>query len=121
MSPCPAGQVVYGDEGRVHICIWDSHFQICPEDLGTLFFVGDRVPLMKKGPAPQVFQISGQIHLSPSGQAVIIAIDRQRYVVRRNRFLAVALGEEPFCDFFEVPDENTDIEIITLHKEVATS
>ena len=68
MSAYPAGHILFGDEGRVHICIWDTRYQICPEDLGMLFFVGDRVPLMKKGPAPQVFQISGQVSLAPPGR-----------------------------------------------------
>ncbi|MGA9203913.1 hypothetical protein [Methanoregula sp.] len=121
MSAYPAGHILFGDEGRVHICIWDTRYQICPEDLGMLFFVGDRVPLMKKGPAPQVFQISGQVSLAPSGQAVIIAIDRQRYMVPRARLLAVALGEEVSCDFYEMPEEISDIEIISPHKEGATS
>jgi hypothetical protein len=121
MSPCAAGHVLHGDEGRVHICIWEERYQICPEDLGMLFFVGDRVPLMKKGPALQVYQISGLVSLSPSGQAVIIAIDKQRYMMPRARLLAVALGEEASCDFFEMPEENSDIEIISPHKEGATS
>jgi len=121
MSTCPAGHIMYGDDGRVHICIWEGRYHIIPEDLGTLFFVGEPVPLMKKGPAPQVFQISGQVYLSPSGQAVIMAIDGQRYMVSRSRLLAVAFGDEPICDFFEVPEEETDIEIISPHKEGATS
>ena len=102
MSACPAGHILYGEEGRVPSASGKS-VTICPEDLGMLFFVGDRVPLMKKGPALQVYQISGQVCLAPSGQAVIIAIDKQRYMVPRNKFIAVALGEDISCIFFEVP------------------
>jgi hypothetical protein len=50
-----------------------------------------------------------------------MAIDGQRYMVSRIRLLAVAFGDEPICDFFEVPEEETDIEIISPHKEGATS
>jgi len=120
MSTSPAGHIMYGDGGRVHICIREGWYQITPEDLGTLFFVGEPVLLMKKGPAPQVFQIAGTVYLSPSGQAIIIAIERRRYIVPRDRLLAVALGNEPSCDFYEVPDENTDVGIISPHKEGAT-
>ena len=121
MNTCPAGHIMSGDDGRVHICIWEGRYYLTPEDLGTLFFTGEPVLLLKKGPAPQVFRISGNVYLSPSGQAVIIATDQQRYMVPRARFLAVAFGEEPHCDFFEVPEEETDIEIISPHKEGATS
>ena len=121
MSPGPAGHIQYGDDGRVHICIWEGRYQVCPEDLGTLFFVGDEVPVTKDGPVPQVYQLSGTAGISPSGQAVIIAIDRQRYMVPRDRFLAVALGTEAACDFFEVPGEHTDLEIISPHREGALS
>ncbi|MFA6362886.1 hypothetical protein [Methanoregula sp.] len=121
MSACPAGHILYGEDSRVHISIWEERYQICPEDLGMLFFVGDRVPLLKKGPALQVYQISGQVCLAPSGQAVIIAIDTQRYMVPRNKFLAVALGEEASCDFFELPGDEPAIEIISPHKEGALS
>ncbi len=120
MSTSPAGHIMYGDGGRVHFCIREGQYQVTPEDLGTLFFVGEPGLLMKKGPASQVFQIAGSVYLSPSGQAVIIAIERQRYMVPRDRLLAVAFGKEHSCDFYEVPDESTDIGIISPHKEGAT-
>jgi hypothetical protein len=115
-----AGRVLSGDDGRVHICIWGERYYLCPEDLGTLFFIGDRVPLMKKGPASQVHQVSGSVYLNPSGRAVIIAIDKQRYILPRDKFLAVTLGEEISCSFFEVPGDGTEIETISPHKEGAT-
>jgi hypothetical protein len=95
--------------------------QVAPEDLGMLFFVGDEVPLTKDGPAPQVYQLSGTVGFSPSGQAVIIAIGPQRYMVPRSRFLAVALGSESSCDLFEMPGEHTDIETIFPGRESALS
>ena len=121
MSTGPAGHALYGDDGRVHICIMEGRFHVCPEDLGTLFFVGDEVPLVKEGPIPQVYQLSGTVGFGPSGQAVIIALGSQRYMAPRNRFLAVALGSESSCDLFELPGENTDVGIISPDRERALS
>ncbi len=74
MTAFAGGQVMCGGEGRVHVHIWGEPYYICPEDLGMLLFVGERVSLFKKGPAPQeVPQVSGSVYLSPSGRAVIIA------------------------------------------------
>ena len=42
-------------------------------------------------------------------------------MVPRNKFLAVALGEEVSCDFFELPGDEPDIEMISPHKEGALS
>jgi len=121
MSTGPDGHARYGDDGRVHVCTMEGRFCICPEDLGTLFFAGDEVPLVKEGPAPQVYQLSGTVNFSPSGQAVIIAVGPQRYMAPRNQFLAVALGSESSCDLFELPGENTDITIISPDRERALS
>ena len=121
MSTCPAGHIMSGDDGRVHIFIWEGRYYLAPEDLGTLFFTGAPVLLLKKGSAQQVFKICGNVYLSPSGQAVLIATDQQRYMVPRARFLAVAFGDESKYDFYEVPEEETDIEIISPHKESAIS
>lgn len=121
MTAYSAGQILCGDEGRLHVRIWSERYYLCPEDLGILFFVGDHVPLLKKGPAPQVHQVSGSVYLSPSGRAVVIAIDKQRYMLPRDKFLAVALGEEFSCSFFEVPADETEIETISPQKEGATS
>jgi hypothetical protein len=100
------GQVICGAEGQVHVRIWGELHYVCPEDLGRLLFVGDRVPLLRKGPGvvPQEpAQVSGSVRISPSGKAVIIATGNQRYMLPRDRFLAVALGEEVSCLFFEMP------------------
>jgi hypothetical protein len=103
------GQVMCGAEGQVHVRIWGELHYVCPEDLGRLLFVGDRVPLLRKGPAEvsrEPIQVSGSVRISPSGRAVIIATGYQRYMLPRDRFLAVALGEEVSCLFFEMPSDD---------------
>ena len=121
MTAYAAGQIMCGSEGRVYARIWGELYYICPEDLGVLFFVGERVSLIKKGPAPQVPQVAGTVYLSPSGRAVIIAIDRQRYLLPRDKFLAVVLGEDVSCIFFEAPGNEPEIEIISPRKGGAAS
>ena len=102
------GQVMCGAKGCVHVRIWGELHAICPEDLGRLLFLGERVPLTRKGSAAGEVcrdpdQVSGSVCLSPSGRAVIIAAGSQRYMLPRDKFLAVALGEEVSCLFFEMP------------------
>jgi hypothetical protein len=122
MTAFAAGQIMCGSEGRVYVRIWGELHFVCPEELGLLFFVGERVSLLKKGPAPQqVPQVSGTVYLSPSGRAVIIAIGNQRYMLPRDKFLAVALGEEVSCIFFEAPGNEPEIEIISPRKGGAAS
>ena len=117
MTAFAGGQIMCGGEGHVHVRIWGEPHYICPEDLGMLLFVGDRVSLFKKGPATQeVPQVSGSVYLSPSGRAVIIATGRQRYMLPRDKFLAVALGEDVSCIFFEVPSEAPGSEVISTSK-----
>jgi hypothetical protein len=111
------GQVMCGAEGQVHVRIWGELHYVCPEDLGRLLFVGDRVPLLRKGSAPEevphpLAQVSGSVCLTQSGRAVIIATGSQRYMLPRDRFLAVAFGEEISCIFFEVPSGEPGSEII---------
>jgi len=111
------GQVMCGAEGQVHVRVWGELHAICPEDLGRLLFMGERVSLFRKGPAPEEVpqdsaQVSGSVFLSPSGRAVIIASGSQQYMLPRDRFLAVALGEEISCIFFEVPPGEPGSEII---------
>ena len=98
------GQVMCGAEGGVHVRIWGELHTICPEDLGRLLFVGERVSLFSRGPENVLKDaVSGSVALSPSGRAVIIASGSQRYMLPRDRFLAVALGEEISCIFVELP------------------
>ena len=119
MTAFAAGQILCGSEGRVYARIWGELHYISPEDLGLLFFVGERVSLLKNGPASP--QISGTVYLSPSGRAVIIAIGKQRYLLPRDKFLAVALGEDVSCIFFECPGNEPELEIISPRKGGAAS
>ena len=122
MTAYAAGQILCGDEGRVHIRIWGDLHYICPEELGMLFFVGDHVPILKKPKlVPETPVVSGSAYLSPSGRAVILAMGKQRYMVPRDKFLAVALGEDVSCIFFEVPGNEPEIEILSPHKGGAAS
>jgi hypothetical protein len=116
MTAYPAGQILCGDNGCMHVRIWEERYYISPEDLGRLFFVGDRVPLKKKGPTRQPSMVSGSVSLHPSGQAIVIAAGTQRYLLPRDRFFAVALGEEISSVFFEVPGDAPEIELNSPHK-----
>jgi len=103
------GQVMCGAEGQVHVRIWDELHYVCTEDLGRLLFVGDRVPLLRKGPGDvphKPVQVTGSVRISPSGRGVIIASGSQQYILPRDRFVAVVLGAEVSCLFFEMPSDN---------------
>ena len=107
------GQVMCGAEGGVHVRIWGELHTICPEDLGRLLFVGERVSLFTRGPENVVKDaVSGSVSLSPSGRAVIIASGSQRSMLPRDRFLAVALGEEISCIFIELPADTIDRDLL---------
>ncbi len=103
------GQVVCGADGCMHVRIWGELHALCPEDLGRLLFMGERVSLTRRGSGAGEScrdpddQVSGSVRLSPSGRAVIIAAGSKRYMLPRDRFLAVALGEEISCIFCELP------------------
>jgi hypothetical protein len=97
-------QVMCGAEGGVHVRVWGELHTICPEDPGRLLFVGERVSLLTKGPENILKDSrSGPVCLSPSGRAVIIASGSQRYLLPRDRFLAVGPWEEISCIFVELP------------------
>lgn len=122
MTPYAAGQILCGSEGRVHVRIWGEMHYILTEELGYLFFVGEWVPLVKNAASPHENpKAVGSVYLSPSGRAVIIAIGNQRYMLPRDKFLAVALGEEMSCIFFEAPGNVPEIETISPRKGCATS
>ena len=106
------GQVMCGAEGGVHVRVGGELHIICPEDPGRLLFVGERVSLFTKGPENVLKDsLSGPVCLSPFGRAVIIATGNQRSMLPRDRFLAVALGEEISCIFVEVPADRPEREI----------
>ena len=103
------GQVICGAEGQVHVRIRGELHYVCPEDPGRLLFVGDRVPLLGKGPGEvlrEPARVSGPVHISPSGRAVILATGSQRYMLPRDRFVAVALGEGVSCHYFAMPSDD---------------
>jgi hypothetical protein len=103
------GQVMCGAEGQVHVRIWGELHAICPEDLGRLLFAGSRVPFLRKGPGDvphKPARVSGSVRISTSGMAVIIATGSQRYMLPRDRFLAVTLREEESYLFFEMPSDD---------------
>ena len=107
------GQVMCGAEGGVHVRIWGELHTICPEDPGRLLFVGERVSLFTRGPENVVKDaVSGSVSLSPSGRAVIIASGSQRSMLPRDRFLAVALGEEISCIFIELPADTLERDLL---------
>ena len=122
MSHFSAGIVLTGSDGYVHVRIWDKSYFICPEDMGMLLFVGETVPLLQKNPDPAVSPVaSGSVALNPSGRAVILSIGTVRYMLPRDRFIAVALGEDVSCILFEVPGDVPEPEILTPHKGGAAS
>ena len=122
MSSYAAGQILCGTDGRVHVRIWGEMHYILTEELGYLFFVGEWVPLVKSTASPHENPKEvGTVYLSQSGRAIIIAIGNQRYILPRDKFLAVALGEEISCAFFEAPGNGPEIEMILPRKEGVAS
>jgi hypothetical protein len=108
-----SGQVMCGAEGRAHVRTGGELHTICPEDPGRLLFVGERVSLFTYGPENVLKDsVSGPVSLSPSGRAVIIATGSQRSMLPRDRYLAVALGEEISCIFVEVPQDTLESGIL---------
>jgi hypothetical protein len=117
MTTYAAGQIMCGGEGRVHVRIWGEMHYILAEDLGNLFFVGKWVPLMKKVKSlHEVPKAVGSVFINRSGRTVIIEFGNQRYMLPRDKFLAVALGEEVACIFFEAPGNEPEIETISPRK-----
>jgi hypothetical protein len=122
MTRFSAGIVMTGSDGYVHVRIWDKSYFICPEDMGMLLFVGETVPLLHKNPDPIGSSVtSGSVALNPSGRAVILSIGNIRYMLPRDRFIAVALGEDVSCILFEVPGDVPEPEILVPHKGGAAS
>lgn len=106
-----------GSDGCVHVKIYGAPHYICPEELGMLFFVGDSVPLLKNFPSlSESPQLSGRVHLNASGRSVIIELGAARFMVPRDRFLAVAFGEDISCIICKIPSEKNEIETISPGK-----
>ena len=122
MSHFSAGIVLTGSDGYVHVRIWDKSYFICPEEMGMLLFVGETVSLFRKNPDPSGNPVaSGLVSLNPSGRAVIMSVGSIRYMLPRDRFIAVALGEDVSCILFEVPGDVPEPEILVPHKGGAAS
>ena len=99
----------------MHVRIRGELPTISPEAPGRLLFVGDRVSLCTQGPeeVPEdAAQVSGPVCPSPSKSAVIISTGSQRSMLPRDRFPAVAPGEEISCIFVEVPSDTPDGNIL---------
>ncbi len=113
MTAFAAGSIISGSEGCVHIRIMGEPHYLCPEELGRLLFMGNSVPLLRHYPtANDPPQVAGSVHLNPSGRGVIIEVGKQRYQLPRDKFIAVALGEDISCIFFEIPSDEQEPEII---------
>ena len=122
MTHFSAGLVMTGSDGYVHVRIWGESYFVCPEDMGMLLFVGETVPLLHKSQEPSGTPLaSGSVALNPSGRAVIISVGTVRYMLPRDRFIAVALGEDVSCILFEVPGDVPEPEIISPTKGGAAS
>ena len=105
MTQYAAGSITSGKDGCVFIRIRGEPHYIYPEELGRLIFMGDCVPILRHQPtANGPPQVSGTVHLNLSGRGIVIEIGDTHYQLPRDRFLAVALGEEVSCIFYEVPD-----------------
>jgi hypothetical protein len=101
MTGFSAGQIVGGSEGFVHLKLMNREYCIFPEDLGRLFFVGASIPIYVRGERV----IRGDARLNASGRSVVIGIGGRKYMIPRDRFLAVAMGEDISCIVFEIPSD----------------
>jgi len=111
---CATGSIISGSEGCLHIRIWGEPHYFRPEELGRLIFMGASVPLLMNWPShTDPPHVSGTVHLNPSGRGVIIEIGKQQYQLPRDKFIAVALGEEISCILFEIPSDVPEPEIIS--------
>lgn len=108
MTQHPAGLIMSGSEGCLHIHIWDERFLIYPDDLGAIVFLGEIVPIIRLDSPPRdPVRIGGFVHLNRSGRAVVFEIGDVCYLVPRDRFLTVALGEEVSCLVAEIASDHT--------------
>jgi hypothetical protein len=117
MTQYAAGSITSGKDGCLYIRIWGEPHYIYPEELGRLIFMGDCVPLLRHQPtSTDPPQVSGTVHMNMSGRGIVIEIGNTHYQLPRDRFLAVALGEEISCIFFEVPDGRNEPAVISPGK-----
>lgn len=109
MTQYPAGIIMSGSEGCLHLRIWDERYLIRSDDLGALVFLGELVPLIREGPPPHDASVTGGVaHLNRSGRAVLLEIGNQCYLIPRDRFVMVALGDEVSTPIAEVAIDGGD-------------
>lgn len=108
MTPLSAGEIRAGGDGFVHILIGKQVLTLSPADMGVLFFGGGAAPVRAlAGPGEPGEKPRGMARLTPSGRAVTLELGSGRYMVPRDRFLAVAFGEDIASLVFTVPLDRT--------------
>ena len=108
MTALSAGEIRAGGDGCVHLLIGKQVLAFCPGDMGELFFGGGMAPVRAlAGPGEPGEKPRGMARLTPSGRAVTIELGSERYMVPRDRFLAVAFGEDIASLVFTLPSDRT--------------
>ena len=108
MTPLSAGEIRAGGDGCVHLLIGKQILALNPGDMGVLFFGGGAAPVRAlTGPGEPGEKPRGMVRLTPSGRAVTIELGGERFMVPRDRFLAVAFGEDIASLVFTVPSDRT--------------
>jgi len=109
MTPLSAGEIRAGGDGCVHLLIGKQILAVNPDDMGVLFFGGGAAPVRARaGPGEPGEKPRGMVRLTPSGRAVTIELGSERFMVPRDRFLAVAFGEDIASLVFTVPSDRTE-------------
>lgn len=108
MTPLSAGEIRAGGDGCVHVLLRGQVYSLCPNDMGVLFFGGGAAPVrIPPGQGEPNVKARGIARLSPSGRSVTIELGGERYMVPRDRFLAVAFGEDIASLVFSIPSDRT--------------
>jgi hypothetical protein len=90
-----AGAVMSGSEGRMHLRIWTERYYICAEDLGSVLFLNEAVPLFRLDTASmETKKSAGVARLNRSGRSILFELGNRCYRVPRDRFMDITLGEE---------------------------
>jgi len=108
MTALSAGEIRAGGDGCVHILLKGQVYSLCPDDMGVLFFGGGAAPVrILPGQGGPSLKARGHARLNPSGRSVTIELGTERFMVPRDRFLAVAFGEDIASLVFTVPSDRT--------------
>lgn len=117
MRAVAAGQILCGSEGRVYAGARENSLPSALRNLASSTFPASAS--RSSGAVQRLSRsrsLAGPSLFRSSGRAVIIAIDRQRYLLPRDTFLAFALGEDLSCSFFKSPENEPEIETIPPRK-----